>query len=42
MVVFVFFIENSMKNVHDSLDGVIQEDVAVVVCNQLIADNDQL
>lgn len=42
MAVFALFTEDTVKNVHDSLNGVIEENVRVVTGNEFIADDDKL
>ena len=41
MVIFAIFAEGFMENIHDGLNGVIQENVWVVASDQFIADYDQ-
>lgn len=42
MAVFALFTEDTVKNVHDSLNGVIEENVRVVTGNEFIADDYKL
>ena len=42
MVMFAFFAEDSMENIHDGLNCVFQEDIGIVAGNEFVADDDQL